>query len=124
FNASGVEFLFLIPTDLYWHIIFGAYNEFTNRGAGSFYSQYLGLPAVDGWRQLNRGLKSFTYTVNSRWFFELHEHHGLRLELCRLIDDPDEFVSRDLTTLTLTYRWRPLGRGLYRGGGRMVYGSL
>ena len=111
--GEGAEILWLAPTDFYWRLFFGTYNEFSDRGPGSFYAQYLGIPG--GFRSRNRGLNDFSYSLGSRWFFELGDDHSIRIDAYGIYDAPNDDLRRTLEMLALTYRWYPLEYGLYRG---------
>ena len=113
YKGSGAEILWLAPTKFYWRLLVGMFNQFTDRGPESFYAQYIGVP--EGFRFRNRGIRNFSYTLGSRWFFELGDDHSIRIDTYGLYDSPNRDLRRTMETLAFTYRWYPLEYGLYRG---------
>jgi len=113
FKSSGIEILWLAPTKFYWRLLGGVFNQFSDRGPESFYAQYLNIP--DGFRFRNRGIRSFSYTLGSRWFFELGDDHSLRIDTYGNFDSPEKELRRTLEMIAFTYRWFPLEYGIYKG---------
>ncbi|KON26579.1 hypothetical protein AC481_06925 [miscellaneous Crenarchaeota group archaeon SMTZ-80] len=113
YKGSGAEILWLAPTSIYWKLLVGIYNQFTDRNPESFYAQYLGAP--EGFRFRNRGIKNFGYTLGSQLFFELGDDHSLRIDTYGNLDAPNHDLKRSIEIFGLTYRWFPLEYGMYKG---------
>jgi len=113
YKGSGAEILWMVPTESYWRLIAGIVNEFTDRGPGSFYAQYLGVP--EGFRFRQRDSNNFSYSLGSRWFFELGDDHSIRVDTYGIHDAPKHDLRRAMEIFALTYRWFPLEHGQYRG---------
>jgi len=113
YKGSGAEIIWLAPTNIFWRLTGGVYNEFTDRGPGSFYAQYLDVP--EGFRFRQRNANDFSYSLGSRWFFELGDDHSIRIDTYGINDTPKSDLRRAMEIFAFTYRWYPLEYGLYKG---------
>ncbi len=114
YKGGGAEVLWLVPTKTYWKLSAGIYNEFTDRRPGSFYAQYLGVPD-EGFRYRQRDASNFSYSLGSRWFFEIGDDHSIRTEVYGIHDAPEHDLRRAMEIFAFTYRWFPIEYGLYKG---------